>query len=154
MTPQELTDRLSKLSGELQRQCAVIIAETATEYFKGSFRRKEWNGRPWRRTLKHTGSTLIESGNLMNSIRPAEVSQNRVVISAGSEKVPYARVHNEGGLQYVRPHHRASRKGKRHQVRGYAYRAWRRQFMGYSPQLMDIIEKRITRHLSIFNPKP
>lgn len=152
MTPQELTDRLSKLSGELQRQCAVIIAETATEYFKDRFRRKEWNGRPWRRTLKRTGSTLVESGNLMNSIRQAEVSEGRVVISAGNDKVTYARVHNEGGVQYVRPHHRTSTKGRRHQVRGYTYRAWKRQFMGYSPQLMDIIEKRINNYLQTLNP--
>lgn len=147
MTPEELSQKLSELSESLRLDCAEIISETATEYFKMTFRTKSFDGKPWRRTVKKTGSTLVESGNLMNSIRPAEVSEKRVVISAGNEKVPYARVHNEGGVQYVKPHHRTSVKGKRYRVRGYSYKAWQRQFMGYSKELMDIIENRINLYL-------
>ena len=148
MTIEQLEQKLASLSDDLRRDCARIVAETATEYFKGRFRDKAYDGRPWRRTAKPTGSTLVESGNLMNSIRPSEVSESRVVISAGNDKVPYARVHNEGGIQYVRPHHRTSSKGKRYQVRGYSYKAWRRQFMGDAKELMDLLEKRINLYLS------
>ena len=151
MTPDELSKKMSELSEDLKHDCAEIIAETATEYFKGTFKNKAFDGRPWKRTAKKTGSTLIESGNLMNSIRPSEVSESRVVISAGNDKVPYARVHNEGGIQDVRPHTR-TRKGAggttRYQVRSYSYHAWKRQFMGYSKELMDIIDKRITNYLN------
>ena len=73
-----------------------------------------------------------------------------MIISAGNEHVLYACVHNEGGVQYVRPHHRTiHRKGKaiRQQVRDYGYHAWR-QFMGDTKELMDIIEKSINNYLS------
>lgn len=151
MTVEELQQKLSVLSDDLRRDCAKIIAETATEYFKGRFREKAYDGHPWRRTKKATGSTLVESGNLMNSIRPSQITEDLVEISAGNEHVPYARRHNEGGIQDVRPHHRTiHRNGKaiRQQVRGYAYHAWRRQFLGDAKELMDTIEKRIDNYLS------
>lgn len=142
MKPEELTKKLKTVAQEIQHDCAEIIAESATEYFKDSFKRKAFNGRSWKRTVKRTGSTLIESGNLMNSIRPTEVTDKKVVIAAGNEKVGYARIHNEGGIQYVKPHHRTIR-GKRQQVRGYAYKAVKRQFMGESEELNRKIKKRL-----------
>lgn len=150
MTVQELEKWVASLK-VVPMKCSQIIAETAREYFTGRFDDKAYDGRPWRRTKKSTGSTLVESGNLMNSIRPSEISEKQVVISAGNEHVPYARVHNEGGIQYVKPHHRTiHRKGKaiRQQVRGYGYHAWRRQFMGDAKELMTTIEKQINIYLS------
>lgn len=148
MTPQELTKKLKTVAKEIQHDCANIIAETSVEYFKDSFKRKAFNGRSWKRTVKRTGSTLIESGNLMNSIRPTEVTDKKVVIAAGNEKVAYARVHNEGGVQYVKPHHRTGRTGKRHQVKAYSYKATKRQFMGQSQELNKLIQERIEKHLN------
>ncbi len=147
MTADDLTKKLKTVSQEIRKECADVIAETATEYFKDSFKRKAFNGRSWKRTVKRTGSTLIESSNLMNSIRPTEVSENKVVIAAGNEKVGYARVHNEGGIQYVKPHHRTVR-GKRQQVRGYSYKATKRQFMGESDDLNKLIIEKIERNLN------
>ena len=153
MTPEQFADKMKTIRKELLPHCAEIIAETATEYFKERFEHKTFDGHPWKRTHKKTGSTLIESGNLMNSIRPIEVTAEKVVIAAGNEKVAYARVHNEGGIQYVKPHHRtrkSKRPGeadKRFQVKGYAYKAWRRQFMGDSNEMFDIIDKRISEYI-------
>ncbi len=77
-----------------------IIAEKATEYYKGRFTVKaDVNGKAWP-IAKHPpgrGSLMVRSGNLMASIRPSVVNSNRVVISAGSARVPYAKIHNEGG---------------------------------------------------------
>ena len=147
MSPEEFVSKMNKIRKELLPDCADIIAETATEYFKDSFTRKAFDGRAWRRTHKTTGSTLVESGNLKESIRPIKVTDKEVVIAAGNEKVAYARVHNEGGIQYVRPHHRTSVKGKRHQVKSYAYRAWKRQFMGDSKEMFDLIYERISEYI-------
>jgi phage gpG-like protein len=147
MTAEELTQKLQTIDAGLMPQIAQIIAETANEYFKGSFRRKAFDKRPWRRTEKTTGSTLIESGNLMNSIRPIMRTAEKIIIAAGNEKVAYARVHNEGGVQYVRPHSRTSAKGKKYQVRGYGYHAWKRQFMGAANEMFDIINKRIDTYV-------
>lgn len=147
MKPEQLTKKLKTFANEIQHDCAEIIAESATEYFKDSFKRKAFNGRSWKRTVKRTGSTLIESGNLMNSIRPTEVTDKKVVIAAGNEKVAYARVHNEGCVQYVKPHLRTGRTGKRHQVKAYSYKATKRQFMGQSQELNKLIQEQIEKHL-------
>ncbi len=54
MTIEELKQKLSTLSDDLRRDCAKIIAETSTEYFKGRFRDKAYDARPWRRTALAT----------------------------------------------------------------------------------------------------
>jgi len=148
MKPEELIKKLSNLSENLRKDCAEIIAETAVTYYKNAFRNKEFDGTAWKRTNKKTGSTLIESGNLMNSIRPIEVTADKVVIAAGNEKVAYARVHNEGGIQYVKAHHRTwSRTGTRYQVQAYTQKQWKRKFMGESKELFALIEKRINTYI-------
>jgi len=148
MTPEQFTAKLAAISKELMPDIAEIIAETAAEYYKDSFRRKAFDGKSWARTKKRTGSTLVESSNLMNSIRPVTVTPTQVIIAAGNEKVAYARVHNEGGIVDVRPHSRTSRKGNKYQVRSYGYHAWRRQFMGNSGEMFDIINKRVETYIS------
>lgn len=82
-----------------RRAVPRIIAEKATEYYKQKFTTKEWDGKPWdnvKYPIKR-GSLLVRSGKLMASIKPKVVRSDRVVISAGSGKVPYAQIHNEGG---------------------------------------------------------
>lgn len=93
-----LFDRLE--NDFLKKQASSVLAETATEVFKDTFAAKEWDGQPWPPTKAPVtrGSLLLRSGKLMNSIRPSVVESNRVVISAGNDQVPYARVHNEGGV--------------------------------------------------------
>ncbi len=82
----------------LKKQVPNIIAEKATAYFKERFTTKEWDGAPWPDVKKpvRRGTLLFRGGNLRNSIKPKTVTESKVVISAGSDKVPYARAHNEG----------------------------------------------------------
>ena len=79
----------------------TIIAETSTEDFRRSFTTKSYDGKKWldyqSRPKPVIGSLLVRSSRLVNSIRPAIVSDTLVRISAGSSRVPYAKVHNEGG---------------------------------------------------------
>lgn len=115
MTLQNLEQYFATLPDKILPDAAHIVAETATEYFKQSFTRKGFDGNPWAaaRTPKKRGSLLIDSGALMNSIHPLEVSKSRVVIAAGNAKVTYARVHNEGfnGTVSVPAHIRKTKKG-------------------------------------------
>lgn len=99
MRLQELNAYLASLADEIIEDAAHIVAETATSHFKQTFTEKAFDGNPWApsRMPKRTGSLLIDKGALVNSIRPAYVSRERVVISAGNDHVPYAQVHNEGG---------------------------------------------------------
>src|ERR1700748_2632276 len=97
-----IADYFAKLEDMIRTQVAPIVAETATEYFKESFTTKSFDGVAWPQVKRPVarGSLMVRSGMLVSSIRPSVVEADRVVISAGSSKVPYARVHNEG-LQVV-----------------------------------------------------
>lgn len=126
-----------------------IIAETATEYFKQRFSDKDFDSNPWNtdtKKVKTTGSLLVDSGAMLNSIRPAIVSKTEVVISAGDSKVDYAQVHNEGFVGNVTvPAH--TRKG--HAVKSHtrAVNIPQRQFMGNAKELVTDIMKRIEGYI-------
>lgn len=158
----ELQSYLQGLVEEYKEDAAHIVAETATEYFKGSFRRKAFDGVPWRaaKRPKKKSSLLIASGALMNSIRPSHVSTERVVISAGNDKVTYAKAHNEGfvGSVSISAHQRtikAKGRGKKRkpartiQVKAHTRKANipARPFMGNSRELNALIVKRIEGYI-------
>ena len=137
----ELQTYLKSLPEQIKKNAAQIVAVTATEYFKDSFHRKSFNGRPWPQGRpKRKGSLLVASGALMNSIRPSHVSEDRVVISAGNQKVQYAQVHNEGfvGNVNVRAHQRTMRVPAR-------------PFMGDSKELNLLIKKKIDGYINFLN---
>lgn len=98
-TFKDIIDFFNRLENNFARKAVPrIIAETATEFFKQRFTTKEWEGTPWPNAQRppQRGSLLVRSGKLVNSIKPSVVNSERVVISAGSSKVPYAKAHNEG----------------------------------------------------------
>lgn len=92
---------------------------------------------------------------LQASIKPAVVSAERVVISAGSPKVKYARAHNEGlrikGVANVRSYMNSNFMGKKKKVqipahtRSFDFKLPRRQFMGHSKYLNQAIMERLTK---------
>ena len=95
----EIDDFFNKLTDQFLRdRVPDIIAETATAYFKERFTTKEWDGKPWAETKKPVkrGTLMVRSGDLVNSIKPSLITPEKIVISGGSDKVKYARAHNEG----------------------------------------------------------
>ena len=117
----DLENYLGSLPDKVLDDAAQIVAETATEYYKERFREKAFDGNPWApaKVPRRNGSLLIDSGNLLGSIRPAYVGRDKVVISAGNDKVDYAQVHNEGftGQVTVSAHVRHTAKHGDVQVR-------------------------------------
>ena len=115
---QELVSRVN----EAIEGASEIISETAVEYFQNTFRTKKFDGNPWAppRVPKRSGSLLVQSGALLNSIRPVLISPERIVIAAGNEKVDYAQVHNEGfeGKVTVSAHKRVVKAKKKIGVKG------------------------------------
>lgn len=94
----------------------------------------------------------------MNSIRPAEVGPERVVISAGNAQVPYAKVHNEGfdGEVTVKSHIRRKKGSNSQKNKNVLYggdalvtehkrnmHVVKRQFLGESKELADRIKTRL-----------
>ena len=170
MNIKELNNYLQSLPEEIISDAAEIVAETATEYYKSAFKKKAFDGNPWTpaKAPKTTGSLLIDSGALVNSIRPAVITPQRVVISAGNEKVDYAQVHNEGfkGIVPVPAHTRKTkrkdvpvkahtRKTKRKDVPVKAHTRKtnipKREFMGDSEELNEQIHARIEGYIDSLN---
>ncbi len=160
MNLDEFNNYLRNIPEKIRDIAPGIVAETSVEYFKERFKEKAFDGEEWAAGKpKRTGSLLVESGNLMNSIRPAEVSPERVVISAGNQQVPYAKVHNEGfnGEVTVKSHIRRKKGRKTTQknknvlyggdsmVSQYTRKMSiiKRQFMGESKELAERIKTRL-----------
>lgn len=148
MNINELNNYLQTLPEAIMNEAAEVVAETATEYFKDSFKKKAFDGNPWKPAKIHKGkgSLLIDSGALLNSIRPVVISPELVTISAGNEKVEYAQAHNEGfaGDAAVPAHVRQTRSGKV-QVKAHTRRVNipKREFMADSKELNGMIHKRL-----------
>lgn len=165
---EKLSAWFNRFDRRMNEDVPNIIAETANEYYKESFIRKSWDNSPWAATKKinNKGSLMVRSGALVASIRPSTVSPSRVTISAGSSKVPYARVHNEGGLitragrSETFTRNRSTRRGrtgqfKRGTTRGegftfkaYSYNMPKRQFMGHSAIINRLIITRIKQRFN------
>ena len=112
---------------------AQIAAATGVSVFKQAFRDKSFNKTPWLPVKRDpgTGSLMLRSGALMNSVRASEVTSEGVVFSAGNDKVAYAEPHNEGG-----------RVG-----RGKGFLMPQRQFMGESEDFDDKFRTRTDSYI-------
>lgn len=110
----------------------------------------------WPKRKKETAKTsgkriLHQTGLLQNSVK-ANALADHVRVGVDLGKVPYAKVHNEGGgvVQYVKPHHRKHYKtGKRYQVKSFArkVRYPKRQFLGFSPDIIRATEREVKYQL-------
>ncbi len=100
-----LRKKIAAASERIRQDGTRIIAEMATEYYKQRFTTKEWEGEPWpaAKNPPSRGSLLVRSGALVSTIRPVRVTSTEATIRAGSPRVPYARIHNEGGTVTQKP---------------------------------------------------
>lgn len=149
----QIEAEIAEMMDEICEGSADIIAEEATEYFKERFEEKEWDGTEWPPAKKpeRRGSLMQRSNSLLNSIRPTEVTNTKVVITAGdNQKVTYAQVHNEGfeGDVDVNAFSRVV-KGKAQQVKAHTrhMKIPKRQFMGHTDELDERIHSRIETYI-------
>lgn len=151
---QEFNAHLIEIRDEILEAAPDIIAATATEYYRDSFRRKDFDGKPWQspKTAKLRGSLLVDSGALANSIRPAVISPQKVVISAGNDHVLYAEIHNEGfhGLANIPEHQRKTQSSGITTVKAHqrAMDMPQRQFLGQSEEMEQNIIKRLEEYIN------
>jgi phage gpG-like protein len=94
---------LNKLEKDLKKlmdkELPIILSNEAVNFYRFSFRRKGFVDKKfehWKKTKKETGSTLIKTHHLQNSIRVAKRASSGFLVVAGNQKVPYAKIHNEG----------------------------------------------------------
>lgn len=159
---QQINEWFKTFDQRFDERVPFIVAETATTFFKERFKTQEWDNVPWQplspkyaaSKSRGRGRILTASGAMQQSIRPSTVRPERVVISAGNQKVPYARIHNEGlrvtGIVKVREHNNRNFMGKgkavkiRSHNRSIDYTMPQRQFMGHSRFLNERIIKALT----------
>lgn len=159
---QQINNWFSNFEHRFNNAVPNIIAETATEYYQDRFNKEEWDGVAWKplnkeyasKKTRGAGRILTASGILQRSIRPTTVSSSRITISAGNSKVPYARIHNNGGrvsgVRRVRSYTNKNfmGKGKPVNIKGHNrsvnYVIPQRQFMGHSTHLNKILRNRLT----------
>ncbi len=128
-----------------------FIGNTAVNEFKNNFKTESFFGKKWQaRSSKYNRNkgrgVLTDTGNLRQSIQVLNHSSKQVVVGT-HDNIPYAKIHNEGGILYIPPHKRVSSKNKRFNVKGYSYKLPKRQFMGDHPILRTQIKKEITNKL-------
>lgn len=143
------TDELSNKIRQAVEALPDLVAEEAAEYSRTRFSEKAFDGKPWKpaspKYKPRRGTLMVRSGALLNSIHVAQVTPQKVVISAGNSKAPYAQVHNEGfmGSVVVPAHARRTKKGKTVQVKAHKRMTSisRRQFLGACPELERILKR-------------
>ncbi|GFR90284.1 phage virion morphogenesis family protein [Elysia marginata] len=153
----------------VMREIPLEVGQTAVRFYKKNFERQGFvdNGvKRWKPTKRAKTKPILTGekggGKLRRSIRLESYSAERIVITAGNQFVPYAKIHNEGGIinesvqvrSHVRKKHYRRRKGRRQLVEQYTVKAHKRhmniripkrQYMGQSETLnrhIDIITKR------------
>ena len=152
----------------MREEVPDIVAETATAFYQSKFRTQEWDGVPWenlspnyaKRKRRSKEKILTASGILVNSIRPTIQTSNRVTITAGNSRAPYARVHNEGlrvrGTRQVKSYtnNNFMGTGRKQLIKAHSrtvnYQMPKRQFMGHSVQLNRLLTRELTQ---FFNKK-
>ena len=99
------TPNFESIAREIFKNISPKVAQKARAFFLQSFIKQGFTDTsfiPWvKRVDAFPHKTLQQSLTLKNSLRIAEQSPERVVISAG-EKLNYAAIHNEGGTITVR----------------------------------------------------
>lgn len=152
----------------VKSQLPNVMATTALNFFKDSFRRQGWRDKGLQKWAgrkdgsRPGGAILVKRGHLRNSIRKIMASWPRTEVGTN---LPYAAAHNQGfkGQVNVKSHTRRKYQrsaSKRKEATGsYTVRAHtrnmnlgQRQFMGDSEMLNKKLDAVITKAVdNIFN---
>ena len=151
----DMQRRAAEMARVIQRDVPAYIAVawermkdanfSAQGFVRGGSAAPRWDKRK-KETPRSSGKRMLHStGTLQASVHfTPGAGQVRAWVDLG--KVPYARIHNEGGRvsQYVRPFSRVIR-GRKQQVAGFFRRATypRRQYLGISPDIFISAHKDI-----------
>lgn len=147
------SDEVRRLQKRIPRYVAAAAEKmkdanfSAQGFVENGTARPRWKKRKRENHLTRRRRILYGTGNLQNNVK-AKVLADRVSVGVDLSKVPYAKIHNEGGqfVQYVKAHIRKHYKtGKRYQVRAFSRKLNmpQRKFLGYSPDIFKSAEKDI-----------
>lgn len=134
---------------QLMRNILSDMRVELADGFDKNFERKGFFGQKWpeRKNLAARGSLMIVSARLRRGNRGRVRGQGVEFVNS----MPYAAIHNEGGLyrESVRQHKRRNKKtGKTHEVSAHTRTMImpRRRFVGDSPEVRTLIGEVITNN--------
>jgi phage gpG-like protein len=152
----EAMKTLSQELKQLYREAPRYVGNLALQHFNDNFQQQGFVDdtlQPWPPRHDDGGqdrAILVKTGRLRRSLRISRLSTEEVVIGTD---VPYAKVHNEGGMINVKAHNRRSKRGNEFAVRAYIYKATQRKFIGASKQLDRKIENYFTDRVEAITNK-
>ena len=150
------------------KRVPAIVSEEAITYAKDRFsmNQKNYDGKAWpawsKRYKPKGGSLLVgKTAALVNSIQEKEATAERVIVTAGNSKVPYAQIHNQGGTitraarsetfsrnRYSRGKKKGSFKRGTTAGKGFTFKQTtitmpKRQFLGFGRELKTQMTNRL-----------
>jgi phage gpG-like protein len=157
-------DKIIKDWENVKKTLPVEVGQEAVSHFQSNFPEQGFDGKRWkpRKNDKTPGRAILtKSGRLKRSIRLNRASFAKTVISTD---VPYARIHNEGGIinhpggsrtmSFSRKKNGKLKMGgkktvaqSRVSISSYQIKMPKRQFMGASRMLDEKIMKVITKRV-------
>lgn len=170
---QKINAWFQRFEHRMHVEVPTIIAETGIKFIKERFVNADWDGVPWKpyknkKQEPKRGSLMRRSpAGLMQSVNASIVTPQKVRLSAGGNRWPYARIHNEGGIisrnsrseTFVRNRHTTGKKSKYFggmgafkggttPGRGLTFKSYtitipKRQYMGHSAIQNKLIIQRI-----------
>ena len=147
---------------EARRGLPLILKNEAVNYAMDAFKKQGWEGTPWparsKRTKGKGRALLVKTGRLKRSIGAYSHVESEERIILGSD-VPYAKIHNFGGVidraarseTFSRNRRvkgigkgrfrRGVTKGRGFSFKAHQIRIPRRQFLGDTPKLKERLIK-------------
>jgi phage gpG-like protein len=174
MKPNEFINKLKKLKSEIDNfvitDAPIIVGKNAVDYFKENFIKGSFDGKAWKAPQRYNengnasqkyGPLLSATDELMKSIT-FTTQPGKAIIS--TDKV-YARIHNEGGVINIpvtekmrkfawAKHYETKQKDSKWkwmaltQKESLKINMPQRQFIGITTELTDILEKKLSEHLT------
>lgn len=147
------SEEIRRLQKKIPRYVAAAAEKmkdanfSAQGFVENGTARPRWKKRKRENHLTRGRRILYGTGNLQNNVK-AKALADRVSVGVDLSKVPYAKIHNEGGqfVQYVKVHTRKHYKtGRRYQVRRFSRKINmpQRKYLGHSSDIFKSTEKDI-----------
>lgn len=133
---------------QFERKLIKDLSVKATELFDRNFEKQGFFGKKWqprKNNIDPKRAILMGKGRLRGSLKTPKISGNNIKWNLS---VPYAKIHNEGGvincIQHVRGHNRKG-KGKVQTVKSFNrvvnIKIPQRQFIGDSQELRNELKR-------------
>jgi len=158
----KIEKQIRSLKNFFDNKAPRVVGTEAKKFFIDSFNKQGWDDGtvdPWEQRKTRSKNTktrklLIKTSRLKASFKYKPIGRGKVFVYTAD--VPYAKIHNEGGIidsiQNIREHNRRTKRSGTVEVKAHKRHVKtkipKRQFMGNSKSLNLKIEKELERRIT------